>query len=163
MKSNLHLRSLSVLLGLCALNSARAQIHITEFFYQGQTGAVGNEHEFVELTNVGSAPINLAGWRYDDDSASFASGFDLSGLGVVQPGQSVIFTDLSEADFRTVWTTLDAGVTVLGGSTIGLGRNDTITIFDAGENIVDQLAFGVSGRPGASLTGEGRGKADSYR
>lgn len=138
---------LAVLAAFSLQAGANAQIYITEFFYQGRPGSIGNEHEFVELSNIGTEAINLAGWAYTDSSAAVF--FDLSGLGTVNPGQSVIFTDVSEANFRTIWSGLDAGVVVLGGAAPGLGRDDTIYIVDAELNIVDSLQYGDGDFPGS--------------
>jgi hypothetical protein len=72
------------------------QIRITEWMYDGAGG------EWVELTNVGGAPVDLTGWSYDDDSATVGV-FSLSGFGVVQPGESVVFTEATVAAFRSAW------------------------------------------------------------
>lgn len=75
-------------------------------------------------------------------SAGATSPFSLSAFGSIAAGESVIITDLSEADFRTVWSGLAAEVRVLGGATPGLGRNDSIRIFDDADTLVDILDYG---------------------
>ena len=74
-------------------------IRITEFSYQLRDFG---EAEFVELTNVGTTPVNLAGWSFDDVDAVPGT-FNLSGLGTVAPGESVIITDVTPDAFRAYW------------------------------------------------------------
>ncbi|HEX7131996.1 MAG TPA: DUF3616 domain-containing protein [Iamia sp.] len=121
-------------------------VRITEWMYDGAGG------EFVELTNVGSASVDLAGWTYDDDSADPSVGFDLSGLGVVEAGESVVFTQSTADGFRADWD-LCAGVGVLGGYTNNLGRADQINIFDASDALVDRLTYGDQTVGGPRTTG----------
>ncbi|EIP96925.1 PEP-CTERM putative exosortase interaction domain-containing protein [Opitutaceae bacterium TAV1] len=128
--------------------AVHAQVYITEFFYQGFGGTTGNEHEFVELTNVGTTAVDVTGWYYRDSTNSPATPFSLSGFGSIAPGESVIITDISEADFRTVWPDLAPDVRILGGSNPGLGRDDAIRIFDSNDVIVDQLSYGDQDYPG---------------
>ncbi len=111
-------------------------IRISEFSYQLRDFA---EAEFVELTNVGTTPVNLAGWSYSD-SGTPAGTFDLSGLGVVAAGESVVFTDVAADTFRTYWD-LCSAVKVLGASTPGLGNGDAIKIWDDAANLVDQVVY----------------------
>ncbi len=131
---------------LVAMTTTKAQagIVITEWMYSGANG------EYIELTNIGGAPINLAGWSYDDDSAIVGSA-DLSSLGIVAPGQSVILTEAVAADFRTAWS-LPASVGVLGGVIDNLGRNDQINVWDNGGNLIDRLTFGDQTIPGTIRT-----------
>lgn len=123
---------------------ASADIRITEWAYSADPG------EFIEFTNVGAAPIDLTGWSYDDDSRT-PGAFDLSGFGVVAPGQSVVLTEASEAAFRADWA-LPASVVIVGGYTNNLGRNDEINLFDAGANLIDRLTYGDENFPGSIRT-----------
>jgi uncharacterized protein YjiK len=111
-------------------------IRITEFSYQLRDFS---EAEFVELTNVGTTPVNMTGWSFDDSTA-VAGSFDLSGFGVVAPGESVVFTDVTAASFRTYWGIAES-VDVVGGSTQGLGNGDQINIYDDAGNLVDRLTY----------------------
>lgn len=138
-----------------AAGSASAQIRITEWMYS----AAASSGEFVELTNMGAAAVNFANYSFDDDSR-LPGVFSLAGFGLVQPGESVVFTESAAADFRLSWG-LSASVKVLGGVTNNLGRNDEINIFD-GNTLVDRLTYGdqtfagtirtqgTSGRPGSA-------------
>lgn len=132
----------------CALvasaTAAFGQVRITEWMYGGLGG------EFVELANVGGAPIDMTGWSYDDDSRTPGSE-SLTAFGVVLPGQSVVFTEVTEAIFRAEWG-IPASVPVIGGVSNNLGRNDEINIYDAAGTLADRLTFGDQTFPGTIRT-----------
>lgn len=149
------------LLGLCFLAivlsaaAARAEMRITEWMYKGANG------EFIEFTNVGSAPVDMADWHYSDSDRG-SHDLNISAFGVVAPGESVILTDASEAAFRTAWG-LSSSVKIIGSNTnSNLDRNDEINLYDAAEVLVDRLTYGdeafsgsvrangVSGNPGSA-------------
>jgi hypothetical protein len=109
-------------------------IRITEWMYQGNGG------EYIELTNVGDAPVDMTGWSYDDDSR-IVGAFDLSGFGTVAAGESVVFTESNADTFRANWQLCDAAK-VLGGYTNNIGREDEINIFDSTGQVADRLAYG---------------------
>lgn len=142
-------RNLTILTILAAFAAtASADIYVTEWMYKGEGG------EFVELTNVGVDPVDLTGWSYDDDSR-LPGEFDLSGLGTVQPGESVIFTEDDPATFKAAWGLDGREVKVIGGVENNIGSSDEINIYDAGDNLVDRLTYssdviktnGQSGNP----------------
>ncbi|MGQ0628566.1 MAG: lamin tail domain-containing protein [Phycisphaerales bacterium] len=124
---------LSALAAGVLAQGAAGQVRITEWMYQGANG------EFIEFTNLGPDPVNMAGWSFDDDSR-IAGVIDLSGFGVLQPGQSAILTDAVAADFMTAWGL--AGVPVIGGNSAGLSRNDEINLFDNFSVLVARLTYG---------------------
>lgn len=129
-------RTLAIVAAAGVAAVATADIRITEWMYDGTGG------EFVEFTNIGTSPIDLTGWSFDDDSR-VAGTVSLSGFGVVAPGESVILTEFSADAFRTNWS-LTASVKVIGNNTTNLGRNDEINIFDASNTLVDRLSYGDS-------------------
>lgn len=113
---------------------ASADLRITEWAYQADPG------EYIELTNVGVSPIDMTGWSYDDDSR-LPGVFDLSGFGIIAPGESVILTEATADAFRAEWN-LSASVKIVGGYTNNLGRNDEINIFNAANDLIDRLTYG---------------------
>ena len=117
-------------------SQAMATVYITEWMYKGSGG------EFFELTNTGDEDVNLSGWSYDDDSRE-AGVFDLTGLGTIEAGESVIVTEDSASIFRTNWS-LDASVKVIGGVANNIGSSDEINIYDAANNLVDRLTYDAS-------------------
>ncbi len=141
------MQKLNLVGGAAALVSASiamADMRITEWMYSGADG------EFVELTNVGVAPIDLSGWSFDDDSQT-PGVFGLGGFGMVAPGESVVFTESDAEAFRTAWG-LGAEVKILGGVSNNLGRNDQINIYDGANALADVLTFGDEDFPGTIRT-----------
>src|SRR5690606_27411600 len=106
-------------LSLVCCNSADATIRITEFMYQGSAEPPSEAGEFVELTNLGTDAVDFSGWSYDDDSRE-PGVFDLTDFGLVQPNESVIFTDWNADLFRNSWG-LAQEVKIIGFSSPGLG------------------------------------------
>jgi uncharacterized protein len=117
-----------------AAMSASANIRITEWMYAGANG------EFVEITNIGAAPISLSGWSFDDDSR-VAGTLSLASLGTLAVGESAVITEATDAAFRAAWG-LSPAVKILAGNTTNLGRNDEINIYDASNLLVDRLTYG---------------------
>ena len=147
-KTTHFLRHGALFLSLCAAGAAQADVQITEWMYSGSGG------EFIEFTNLGTTPVDLTGWVYDDDSrlnTAALGGFDLSGLGILAPGQSAIITESSAVAFRAEWN-LAASVPVLGNYTNNIGRADEINLFDATGNLVDRFAYGDVAFPGTIRT-----------
>jgi len=124
------------LAALAATSAAQADVQITEWMYNG-ANATG---EYIEFTNLGSTAVNFAGWSFDD-ATRLAGSFDLSSLGLVGAGQSVILTEASAADFRAAWG-LSAAVKVVGGNSHNLGRGDEINLFNASGQLIDRLTYG---------------------
>ncbi|MBL9162014.1 MAG: lamin tail domain-containing protein [Planctomycetaceae bacterium] len=141
-------RCLLILIFAALAQPARAAIRITEWMYNG--AGAGNLGEFVELTNLGAAAVDFTGWSFDDSSRAPGSQ-SLSGFGLVPPGESVILTDSTAANFRTNWG-LSAAVKVVGGNTNNLGRGDEINIYDAANGLVDRLTYGDQDIPGSIRT-----------
>ena len=87
-----------------AAYAATPNVQITEFSYGGKfvPGTDTGDGEYVELTNVGDGAQDLTGWSFSVVTTSTKS-IDISGFGTVQPGESVVVTDLTPADFRAEW------------------------------------------------------------
>jgi hypothetical protein len=134
------------------------QIVITEWMYNPVASA---SSEFVEVTNIGGEPVDMATYSFDDDSRA-AGTVPLAPLGSLVPGESALIAESAAADFRTEWG-LAATVKVLAGNTTNLGRADEINIFN-GTTLADRLTYddqtkfpgsirtqGVSGVPTSCL------------
>lgn len=122
--------------------AATPPIRITEYMYGGS--------EFIEFTNTGNIPVNMAGWSFDDDSRVVGT-VSLSDFGIIQPGQSVILSESPAETFRTHWN-LCAQIKIIGDNSANLGRNDEINLFDAEGNLVDRLTYGDQNLPGTVRT-----------
>lgn len=135
--------------------ASSAGLRITEWMYSGASG------EFIEFTNTSTASIDLTGWSFDDSHA-IPGAFDLSPLGVVDPGESVVITEALAETFRTAWG-LGAGVAILGqlGVTTGnnLGRNDELNLYDEAGELADRLTYGDESFPGSIRTQNASGQA----
>ncbi|HWL93217.1 MAG TPA: lamin tail domain-containing protein [Phycisphaerae bacterium] len=128
--------------------SAHASIVITEWMYNGL--GVGDIGEYVEITNTGPGNVDFTGWSFDDNGQTPGSQ-SLSGFGVVTPGQSVIFTDETAANFAANWGL--SGVSIVGGNTNNIGRNDEINLYDASNNLVDRLTYNDQAPVGSPARG----------
>lgn len=131
-----------------------AGIRITEWMYSGPSG------EFVELTNISSLAVDFTSWSMDDDH-QVVGAFDLSPLGVVQPGESVLITESDASAIAAAWG-LAPGTSVLGdlGGSSGnnLGRNDEIDVYDSHGNLADRLRSGDQAHPGSIRTQNASGQ-----
>jgi len=112
--------------------AAKAELLITEWQYNGS--------EYIEFTNMSAAPLDTAGWSFDDDSRT-PNTVDLSAFGIVQPGESVILAEAEASEFRLEWS-LPLSVKVIGGNTTNFGRDDEINVYDAADNLADRLNYG---------------------
>lgn len=136
----------TVLVLTAAATAQAAGIQITEWMYSGANG------EFIEFTNTSNVPIDMTNWSYSDSDrqpgdVSFGSVF-----GVLQPGESVIFTEANPAAFRLAWG-LPSWIKVFGPNTnSNLGRNDEINLYDQDNVLVDTLAYGDQTYPGSIRT-----------
>ncbi len=126
-----------------ALADTVPDIRITEFMYKGE----GSPGEFVEFTNLGTTAVDMTGWSEDDSTRSpNKSGHSLSAFGVVQSGQSVIFTEAAPDAFRAAWGLSDS-VKVIGPySNDNLGNGDEINLYDNSGNLIDRLTYGSDPR-----------------
>ena len=119
---------------------AQDEVRITEWMYRGLHA------EFIEITNLGLAQVDLTGWSLDDKSATPGT-LDLSPLGVLAPGESALITEGDAALFAAEWGL--AGVKILGGNQVAkLGRNDRIHLFDAQPLLHDAFSYGDEDFPG---------------
>jgi predicted extracellular nuclease len=128
----------------CALSinttASASLMAITEWMYSG----LGSGGEFVEFTNVGLSSIDMANWSFNDSDLT-DDNQSLSAFGLVQPGESVILTELDEAAFRANWS-LAQSVKIIGGSLNNLGRSDQINLFDGvSATPVDTLTYNDQG------------------
>ncbi|HEX3455264.1 MAG TPA: lamin tail domain-containing protein, partial [Gaiellaceae bacterium] len=112
------------------------QIAITEWMYNPVGSASA---EFVEVTNIGGAPVDMTTYSFDDNS-NMPESFPLDQLGTLAPGESGLIVEGSATSFRAEWG-LAAGVKIAEGNTNNLGRDDEVNIYD-GDTLVDRLTYG---------------------
>jgi uncharacterized protein YjiK len=110
--------------------------------------------DWFELTNTGTAAVDITGWKFDDDSNLFGNAVALTGVTLIQPGESVIFMEAAnlasaKAAFLSAWfgASPPASLQVGGysGSGVGLGTGgDQANVFDAAGNRVTGVKVGTS-------------------
>jgi len=144
--------TVTVVFVLACVGTANADgIRITEYMYAGSTNIGG---EFIEFTNLSAEPVDMAGWSFDDDARE-PGAFDLSGFGVVMPGESVVLTEDDPEDFRSDWG-LGLEVKIIGhlGDEFGnnIGRNDELNLYNQFGDLVDRLTYGDQAFPSSVRT-----------
>jgi uncharacterized protein YjiK len=98
--------------------------------------------DFFELYNYGTTTLDLAGWKWDDDSASFtdAGNASLSSVSLA-PGQRVVVINAtSTSAFISAWN-IPNTVTVVATGGPGLGGGDAVVIFDAAGKVVTSFNY----------------------
>ena len=101
--------------------------------------------DFWELTNVGTAPINLGGFKWTDSARSAAVAIAIPAGATIAAGESVIFTAAAAATFRTQWGIAASVQVFTGAGAPGLGMNDAITLYDAANTEVAYLSYAAGG------------------
>jgi uncharacterized protein YjiK len=127
---------------------ALPDVTITEVDPTGSSAGYGAD--WFELTNMGTEPATLTGWKIDDDSDSFASGATLEGVTTLAAGETAVFIEKSSAipAFEAAWWPAGkpAGLKIgsyNGGPGLGSG-GDEVNIFEADETPVTGVAVGAS-------------------
>ncbi len=110
--------------------------------------------DWFELSNTGSSPVDVTGWKIDDGSQSFAAAGPLAGVTTIAPGESVIFIETTnvagaKAAFLSNWFGANppAGLQVGGYSGTGLGLStggDGVYLYDTSGTLRCGVSFGVS-------------------
>jgi uncharacterized protein YjiK/2',3'-cyclic-nucleotide 2'-phosphodiesterase (5'-nucleotidase family) len=112
--------------------------------------------DWFELTNTGTSAVNITGWKFDDNSNSFASAVTLNGITSIGAGESVVFLETTAANTATVpaaflsnWfgTKPPSGIQVgtYTGSGVGLSTaGDAVNIYNAAGDLQTNLVFGAS-------------------
>jgi hypothetical protein len=151
----------AIALSVLALFAANTQaaIKITEVHPTGSS-TLSYAQDFFELTNTGAAPIDITGWRFDDNSNSFTNSVALTGITSILPGKSVVFMETGltgglpnaatkiEA-FKAAWfgtaVPADFEIGTYTGSGIGLSSSsDAVNIFDSAGARITGVAFGAT-------------------
>jgi len=150
---NLH-RLILITLGSCSLLAAlpgRADIIISEVM---SSESASYNADWFELTNTGGSPVNISGWKMDDNSNSFALSVGLTGVASIGAGQSAIFiegTATTISNFETAWfgsaANTPAGFLIgnYSGSGVGLSSTaDAVNVFDSTGTLITRVDFGAA-------------------
>lgn len=101
--------------------------------------------DYFEIYNYGNTPINLSEMKWDDDSASFTEAV-LFGNETIEAGKTIVI--LSTADttkittFKTLWS-LGESDKVISNSGAGLGKGDSVVVFDSIGRVVTYINYGI--------------------
>ena len=149
---------LAMSFGFLAANSLVADINdarVTEVWVGLGGGRPDGTHDWIEVTNTGSTPIDTAGLSYDDENPSFADANELDSI-ILGPGESAVFLldingdnplfDTSIEEFLSVWVPFDAPLVGDAGFADKLSTGgDEANLFnlETGQ-IVDTLAYSGS-------------------
>jgi uncharacterized protein YjiK len=98
--------------------------------------------DFFELFNYGTSTVDLAGWKWDDDSASFTDASNATfGSVSIAPGQRVVVINAtSTTAFITAWN-IPGTVTVVATGGPGLGGGDAVVLFDTAGKVITSFNF----------------------
>ncbi|MFO1458286.1 MAG: immunoglobulin domain-containing protein [Verrucomicrobiota bacterium] len=122
--------------------AAQAQLAITEVFPAASLNGNPALHaDWWELTNFGSDPVDVTGYRFNDSNGGLTNGVVTLDSLVLAAGESVIFFEQSsttglpsEQDFRTWWgAALPEGLRVIPYSTNNIGLSssgDSLRLWD---------------------------------
>lgn len=118
------------------------ELRISEIMYNPNSSE--DDWEWVEITNVGAIPVDLAGWVIDDENSSAHAASNIAGGVVAVGATAVLFNadDLSAADFEAAWGTGINLVPVTGWSRMALNNGgDRIGLWSSFTSYVgDQIA-----------------------
>lgn len=124
---------LAVLLPLPSAAQASGDLRITELL--PQPDAARGQREFIELTNIGTAPLDLTGWRVRDaPTASNATNAFTFSSGLLEPGRRIVLWSNGSADGLTFSQSAAKSVWNDGG--------DSATLLDPGGAIRDWIGYG---------------------
>jgi hypothetical protein len=142
---------------LAPMTSAHAAVG-SVFVSEVSPWASGNSPvaaDWFELTNTTASPVDISGWKMDDNSNSFAVSVALNGVTTIAPGESVIFLESSSASiatlFRTTWwgsvgaSPASLQIGTYSGSGVGLSSSgDAVNVYDASGTLISNVSFGAS-------------------
>jgi len=132
----------AVLTATSALTLQAQSLLITEVYSAG-SGNGTYAADWFEVTNFSASPIDITGWKVDDNSQSPAAAVALVGVTSIAAGQSVVFLEGNSAGtnlatinnaFKTAWFGTTSWPIILGnyyGSGIGFSTtNDQVNLFN---------------------------------
>jgi hypothetical protein len=89
-------------------------------------GSTLSTQDWWELSNFGTFPVNLQGYRFDDDHDLFSDAQTITNDATIAPGESIVLVkDMSPSDFRAWWGSqnLPANLQILTYASIGFSSD----------------------------------------
>jgi hypothetical protein len=131
--------------------TSKPNLVITEVMSSEAKGAKGSTlstEDWWELSNLGNFPVNLQGWRFDDDHDSFADAQTITNAATIASGESIILVeDMIPDDFRTWWgpQNLSANLQIITYPSIGFSSDgDAVFLWNAAANSVTDTVASVT-------------------
>ncbi len=120
---------------------------LTEIQSNQSASSPANSEDYWELTNIGDSTRDISGYSWHDSgrSGSTAASYKLPPRTTIAPGESVIFTEMPVADFRTWWNIPSSAQVFQSIGAPGLGKGDGISFFDPGQNELFFFTYAVGG------------------
>ncbi len=143
--------SIAVAVFIATHSSAQAAVTVSEVA-PWSSGNSPVAADWFELTNTGTSIVNISGWKFDDNSNSFASAANLLGVSNIDAGQSVIFVEGTVAtanNFVSNWfgsnVPVNFAIGYYSGAGLGLGNGgDAVNIFNASGVNQASVSFGAA-------------------
>ena len=137
--------------------SVHGQLVITEVMADSGHPTLGTKGDWWELTNTGSSPVNLTGYKWDDTPTPAAPTVSTFPAGItVQPGESIVILDEPASNvstWRAAWGLTSTTQVIdrdrmasTGGEPFSKLDNDKdeVNLYDPAGNGVASAEFGVS-------------------
>ena len=102
---------------------AKPDLRITEVMSAAAASPGVPTADWWELTSFETQPVNLSGWRFNDNSGGLTDPFTIAGPLMISPGESIVFAEaLTRAQFTNWWgaTNLPTNLQVINYSGAGL-------------------------------------------
>lgn len=128
---------------------AKPELRITEVMSSAAASPGVPTADWWELTSFESQPVNLGGWRFNDNNGGLSDPFLIPGPLTIAPGESIVFAEaLSAGQFANWWGTnqLPAGLQVVtyGGNGLSVGASgDGLRLWDSVTADVNDLVASV--------------------
>ena len=143
--------ALTAALAATFAGSAQAQVRITEVA-PWSSGVAPISADWFEVTNIGLSVVNISGWKFDDNSNSFAASVALNGITTISAGESVIFIESAGSPattFKNLWfgpsAPANLQIGTYSGSGIGLSTGgDAVNLYNAAGTLQANVSFGIS-------------------
>lgn len=130
-----------------AADTLDTDFFLTEIQSNQSAGSPANSEDYWELTNIGASTRDISGYSWHDGGRSGATSasYKLPPGTFIAPGESVIFTEMPAADFRTWWNVSGSVQVFQSIGAPGLSKGDGISFFDAGQNELFFFSYSVDG------------------
>lgn len=125
-----------------------AQLRITEVMPNSNHSDPDAGGDWFEITNTGTAAVNIANYSFDDDSAQAGTSGPFPSYSLTAGESLIVLRDASSTAFRALWN-LPATLRIITESELtaypGFGSNgDAVNLYNNGGGLIDTLAYGAA-------------------